>query len=216
MRTVSVAFAAIWGLEIFISRADFLGAAHDPLGIFGWLTLMPSRVLHGEAWRLVSYALLHDPRGVVSLVFTVLTLWFFGGDLEKRWGLAYLGLVALASTVVGALLVTLVGAVYLPFSFATVLGPSALSTALAVAWGRSVGERKMSFFGLAELSGRQFVYVIVALLLVGLVMSRDGAAVASLGGIVAVMFHGPRSGRKGRVSKAERKLRAVPKNDLMN
>lgn len=191
MRVVAVVFGVVWVLQLLLGGTRFLGAQTDP---FAWLALVPERVLRGEVWRLLTYALLHDPRGVVPLIFTALTLWFFGGELERRWGLRRLGLLALAATLMGSVLVTLVARlVYLPFGFVRVLGPSAASAALAVAWGRSMGERRMSFFGLAELTGRQFSYVMAGLVLLGVLMARDGGAVASVGGLVAGFVFGRRA-----------------------
>lgn len=190
MRVAAAVFGVVWLLEALLSGTRFMGAQGNALGPFQWLALTPASVLRGEVWRLATYALLHDPHAIVSVFFTVLTLWFFGGDLERRMGLKRLGLLALMATLMGSVLVTLAGALYLPLAYAAVVGPGAASAAMAVAWGRSVGEQPMSFFGVVKLTGKQFTYVMVGLVLVGLLVARNGASLASAGGLVAGFVFG--------------------------
>jgi membrane associated rhomboid family serine protease len=57
------------------------------------LMLNVDAVLHGQVWRLLTYAFLHDP-GVYGsppgffwhIVFNMLFLWWFGRDLEEMYG----------------------------------------------------------------------------------------------------------------------------------
>jgi membrane associated rhomboid family serine protease len=49
--------------------------------------LIPSRIVqHGEIWRLVSYAFLHDPQFFLHILFNMLILWMMGNELEQYWG----------------------------------------------------------------------------------------------------------------------------------
>jgi len=43
-------------------------------------------VLHGQVWRLLSCAFLHDPRTWTHIFFNMWGLWMFGGDLEDIYG----------------------------------------------------------------------------------------------------------------------------------
>jgi membrane associated rhomboid family serine protease len=57
----------------------------------GWLTnlliLNTERAIHGEVWRLVTYAFLHEPPPVWQhIVFNLLFLWWFGSDVEAIYG----------------------------------------------------------------------------------------------------------------------------------
>lgn len=45
-----------------------------------------NRVLHGEVWRLLSYAFLHDPGTIWHILFNMLFLWWFGSDVEDLYG----------------------------------------------------------------------------------------------------------------------------------
>jgi membrane associated rhomboid family serine protease len=44
------------------------------------------RVLHGEVWRLFTYAFLHSTGTVWHIVFNMLFLWWFGSDVEDLYG----------------------------------------------------------------------------------------------------------------------------------
>jgi membrane associated rhomboid family serine protease len=56
----------------------------------GWFTdaldLKVSAVLHGQFWRLLTYAFLHDPNGIMHILFNMLFLWWFGTDVEDLYG----------------------------------------------------------------------------------------------------------------------------------
>src|SRR5208282_52129 len=41
-------------------------------------------VLHGEVWRLLTYAFLHA--GIMHILFNMLFLWWFGADVEDLYG----------------------------------------------------------------------------------------------------------------------------------
>ncbi len=51
-----------------------------------WLLLDAKAVLHGEVWRLITSAFLHDPRSVWHILFNMLFLWWFGSDVEDLYG----------------------------------------------------------------------------------------------------------------------------------
>jgi membrane associated rhomboid family serine protease len=67
--------------------------------------LHPDQVAHGQVWQLVTYPF---PSTLLSLLFTLLSIWFFGSALEddrgSRWFVEYF----LAATVGGGLVATLV------------------------------------------------------------------------------------------------------------
>ena len=42
-------------------------------------------VLYGQWWRVGTYALLHDPLAPFHLIFNMLALFMFGGELEQLW-----------------------------------------------------------------------------------------------------------------------------------
>ncbi len=123
MKTLSVLLGGLWIVAALVSRAPDPGSAPDPMGPFTALVLIPSRVAHGEVWRLITHPLLHDPASIQSLIMTVLTLWFFGGAMEARWGLRRLLTTMAVASVVSALVVIAVGAVFTPFWTQRAYGP---------------------------------------------------------------------------------------------
>jgi membrane associated rhomboid family serine protease len=54
--------------------------------IFGDLELLPSAVIHGAIWQLVTYLFLHSLASFTHILFNMLTLWMFGAPIEETWG----------------------------------------------------------------------------------------------------------------------------------
>jgi membrane associated rhomboid family serine protease len=51
-----------------------------------WLSLSVDAVTHGQVWRLLTYAFLHDPSSLWHIVFNMLFLWWFGKEVEDLYG----------------------------------------------------------------------------------------------------------------------------------
>jgi membrane associated rhomboid family serine protease len=55
-----------------------------------WFTdaflLSAGRVLHGEVWRLLTYAFVHNPATPWPILWNMLFLWWFGRDMEDIYG----------------------------------------------------------------------------------------------------------------------------------
>ena len=62
------------------TRGDIQGLVSN------FLILSPQDVLHGEVWRLLTYAFLHDTRTWMHIVFNMLFLWWFGSEVETIYG----------------------------------------------------------------------------------------------------------------------------------
>ena len=54
--------------------------------ITDWLILDVHAVLHGQIWRLLTYAFLHSTESWFHLLFNMLFLWWFGSDIEQLYG----------------------------------------------------------------------------------------------------------------------------------
>jgi membrane associated rhomboid family serine protease len=54
--------------------------------IFGSLELMPSAVIRGAVWELVTYLFLHSLTSFTHILFNMLMLWMFGAPIEQTWG----------------------------------------------------------------------------------------------------------------------------------
>jgi len=84
-----VSLAIILGtLAVYLLQV--LSAGGEPQGL-GWLTwlfsVQPERIYHRhEYWRLITGIFLHDPHHWMHVVWNMLFLWFFGPDIERRYG----------------------------------------------------------------------------------------------------------------------------------
>lgn len=54
--------------------------------IYNWLVMSPGDVWHGQVWRLLTYAYLHDQLGLGHILMNMLGLYFLGTPLERHWG----------------------------------------------------------------------------------------------------------------------------------
>jgi membrane associated rhomboid family serine protease len=67
------------------------------------LWLNADSVLRGEIWRLLTYAFLHDTAAPLHIVFNMLFLWWFGTDMEDRYGLREFLAIYLVAAILGGL-----------------------------------------------------------------------------------------------------------------
>jgi membrane associated rhomboid family serine protease len=75
--------------------------------LFLLLCNRPDAVRAGELWRLVTYALLHDPRNPTHLIVNMLSLYSLGAFLEPLLGRLRLGLLFIVTAAVGGIASTL-------------------------------------------------------------------------------------------------------------
>jgi membrane associated rhomboid family serine protease len=117
------------------------------------LSLVPERILFaGSVWQLLSYMFLHTSQ-ITHILFNMLTLWFFGGELEQKWGsrfflLYYLGCGFGAGLiyVFGSALSTLVFNLSVLNLTIPVQGASGAIFGLLLAYGMIFGDRIVHFF----------------------------------------------------------------------
>lgn len=167
----------------------------DPL-ISSRLSLIPDRVLLGGAvWQLVSYMFLHTI-GVTHILFNMLMLWFFGAELELRWGRRYFLTYYFACGIGAAILYVLgtgLSASLFGFGaqalFAPVQGASGAIFGILLAYGMLFGDRTIHFFMVFPMKARVFVlimgFVEFASLLSSSERGSDVAYLAHLGGIAS-------------------------------
>lgn len=113
----------------------------------GWVTdtfiLDPTAVLHGQVWRLLSYAFLHEPTGLLHILFNMLFLWWFGSDLEALYGSREFLLFYLVAATLG-------GVAYTAWSLVSPTGPclgaSGAITALLVLYACHFPQRSILIF----------------------------------------------------------------------
>lgn len=141
------------------------------------LLLVPSLVLRGAVWQLLSYALIEvSPTGVI---FGALILWSIGGVLEARWGTRRLLLFA-AGVAAASAAATVLLALALPGWVAPVYtGGNVLSGSVWVAYGLLVGRGETNFWG-ARVTGNGLALIGAAFVLLNAVFGGVAALLPDL------------------------------------
>ncbi len=94
-------YHTVWALMAIFVVVGAVGAAAAEQGtMYDALRLTRQGVLDGEVWRLVSYPFLTS--GPLSLLFTVLIVYYIGMPLELMWGTARFLALFLVSVLGGA------------------------------------------------------------------------------------------------------------------
>ena len=105
VRALIIVNVALWLGLVLILQGLVLGGS----AVFDYLALTPHRVAHDFwLWQTVTYMFLHGS-GVFHVLFNMLTLWWFGSELEARWGQRFF-LTYYMTCGVGAGLIYIVGA----------------------------------------------------------------------------------------------------------
>ncbi len=146
--------------------------------------LLPSAVIHGWIWQLITYSFIHI--GPAHIFFNMLTLWMFGATLERDWGMARFNQFYFFC-VVGAALSTIA----LSYSHILGMSPNGLTAGasggiygLIVAFGILYAEQRVYVYGIFAIKAKWLAVIWVALALFGAVDRNNGgvANVAHLGG----------------------------------
>ncbi len=84
----------------------------------GWFTdafdLSVQKALHGQVWRFLTYAFLHDPGTIWHILFNMLFLWWFGTDVEDLYGPREFLTFYLSASVFGGVLFFVSSLVWVP------------------------------------------------------------------------------------------------------
>ncbi|MFS4460858.1 rhomboid family intramembrane serine protease [Bdellovibrio sp. HCB2-146] len=160
--------------------------------IFG---LFPGKVIFEfQIWQIFTYMFLHSLQ-VTHILFNMLMLWFFGAELEQRWGSRFF-LIYYLTCGVGAAILYCIGV--WGYSMVTgshtgmivpVVGASGAVFGLLLAQGMMFGERVVYFFMLFPMKTKWFVAVMgliqLASLMTSSVSGAETAYLAHLGGLVS-------------------------------
>lgn len=180
---------AVW----FLLQVLMEGFLHVPFtSLFG---LYPGKVLFNfQIWQLVSYMFLHSMQ-VTHILFNMLMLWFFGAELEQRWGSRFF-LIYFFSCGIGAAILYCLGV--WGYALVTgsqtglivpVIGASGAIFGLLLAHGILFGERIVYFFMLFPMKTKYFVALMglvqLASMMTSGVSGGEVAYLAHLGGIVS-------------------------------
>lgn len=216
---------AIWLVFQVIIEQYFLTGA--PLT--SYLSLRPAFIIEKfYVWQFFTWMFLHS-LSITHIVFNMLMLWFFGGELEQRWGAKFFLTYYLVSGVGAAFVYVICMAVYSVVTgavdglYAPVVGASGAIFGVLLAYGILFGERTILFFFVFPMKVKFFVMIIGAIEVVSLlnVGQSNVANLAHLGGLVSgylfLIIWTKKQQKKRAEGKGKRKgrgnLRLVVNND---
>jgi membrane associated rhomboid family serine protease len=153
---------------------------------FGWFTdlfmLDAPAVLHGQVWRLLTYAFLHDPHRFSHILFNMLALWIFGTDMEAVYGRREFLAFYLLSAVAGGLASVAAWTFGLATPFC--LGASGATVAVTILFAMHFPTREIYIFGILPMQAWLLAAVMVLADSFGLIsgINRGVAVAVHLGG----------------------------------
>jgi membrane associated rhomboid family serine protease len=170
-----------------------LGAVNGPARefVFALLALSPRLVVHGYIWQLVTYSFLH--RGILEVLFNLLSLWFIGSYLEEAKGSRWLMEIYFAAVGGGALIATALSFASIPrlspLDYAA--GAQAGIFGLLAAFAVLFGEQQFFLFPLPI--GIKAKYLVLIYLLIAIASLFGGGSILSLvvylgGGLLGFLY----------------------------
>ena len=176
--------------NVVIHLMLFLAGPEATLKIQELFALDPERVLkHLWLWQPLTYMFLHHQGDIMHLIFNMLMLWMFGGDLERRWGVSrFLRFYLICGAGAGAI-TCLVNAL-LGLQSATI-GASGAIFGLLMAFGMVFPNRVVLFLGLFPMKARTMValFAVLQIWAVGGFRSSGIAYFAHLGGMIVAWLY---------------------------
>ncbi len=124
-----------------------------------WAMLSPDRVLHGQVWRLVTWAFVEV--SPTSLIFTCVAIYKFGGELAVRWGDRRLRRFVLEIVVAAAVVTTLVALIAPQTMYLSRTAGWVIGDVLCIAWARQYPTAIVQVYGLLALSGKRLIAVTI-------------------------------------------------------
>lgn len=136
-------------------------------------------------WQLVTYLFLHG--GVTHLLFNLLALWMFGGELENYWG-ARKFLIYFFFCGIGAAISSVL---FNPYQFIPIIGASGAIYGILLAFGWLFPNRPIYIYFLFPIPAK---YMVIIYGLIELFASMEGtgggiAHLTHLGGLVFGVFY---------------------------
>lgn len=175
------------GAQVALSLLWLMGNGELRLMFSEWLVASPSQVFEKyRVWTLVTSPLLDT--NFLSLLLTGLMLWMLVPTLERFWGTPRFLRFAAITSVVGTLAGCLVGLA--TGSDVAIYGYAPMIIGSVVAFGIIYARQPVQFFGVLPLSGREFMYGLLAVFALATVLQQHwetGAAQAAAAIAAAIM-----------------------------
>lgn len=169
--------------NLIFNRLELLGVQGPWFAtLFG---LSPGRALAGGyVWQLATYMFLHA--SLPHLVFNLLAIWMFGGELERQWGTRFFLKFYFVTGVGAAVLTVLASYTVLPqLQGSVVVGASGAIYGLLLAYGLYFPDRRIYMYFVFPIPAKYFVMIMGALAFYSSVSDSGGVAhIAHLGGLI--------------------------------
>jgi membrane associated rhomboid family serine protease len=150
-------------------------------------------------WQVGTYMFLHDPTSIFHILFNLVFLWMFGGELERLWGGPAFLRYYLVCGIGGGVFATVMGLVYAPHYNVMTYGASGALFGLMMAFGMVFAERTVLFMLLFPMKARTMAMILFAIAFFYTVTGSGGGIshVGHLGGAVTGFLYLKRVWRVG-------------------
>jgi membrane associated rhomboid family serine protease len=169
-----------------------VGWLSSPLGSFinNSFVLEPLAVVHGKIWQLATYSLI-DP-SILSIVFSMLTLWFTGSLLEGAYGSRWLAELYWTSVIGGAVIASVVSFTHVFGMRPDVIAATAWTGVfgLLVAIGVLFGDQEFYLWFLIRVKAKYLVtiYILIAVAVLLKQANSFGALLQLSGALSGYLF----------------------------
>ena len=200
----------VLGLQLAVSLIWLMGNGEVKVGILKWIAATPTQVFEDyKVWTLVTSPLLEV--GFLQLLLTGLMMWMLIPTLERFWGTARFLRFVIVTSVAGTIAGCAVG--YMLGTHVPIVGYGPMIIGSVVAFGVIYARQPVQFFGVLPLSGREFMFGLLAVFLLAAVLQQHweaGAAQAAAAVAAAVMTSKRWSPglvwKRWRIARARRRL----------
>jgi membrane associated rhomboid family serine protease len=200
----------VLGTQIAISLIWLMGNREVKDGIHDWLVASPNQIFENyRVWTLVTSPLVEE--GFLQLLLTGLMMWMLVPTLERFWGtprfLRFVAITSVTGTIAGC------GVGYLLGTNVAIMGLSPMILGAVVAFGVIYARQPVQFFGVLPLSGREFMFGLLAVFTLAALLQQHwevGAAQAAAALAAAVMtskrWSPSLAWKRWRIARARRRL----------
>jgi membrane associated rhomboid family serine protease len=177
----------VLGLQVALSLLWLMADLEARAKLAEWVVASPSQVFeHYRVWTLVTSPLLET--NFLSLLLTGLMMWMLIPTLERFWGtprfIRFVAITSIAGTAAGCLIGWLLGSDFPVHGFAPMI------IAAVVAFGVIYARQPVQFFGVLPLSGREFMFGLLAVYTLSVLLQQqwqNGASYAAAAVAAAIM-----------------------------
>ncbi len=192
IKKIVIVCAVVWLAQIALLKAGF-----DLAQVLG---VVPANVVRGWLWQPLTYMFLHNPGSIFHILFNMLMLWMFGGELERYWGSRAFLRFYLVAGAGGGISAALLGLASGPIAAATpTIGASGALFGLFAAYGMIFAKRTILFMLIFPMQARHMAWILIGINFFYL-LSQPGSGVshiAHLGGALAGYLYLKRAWRIG-------------------